>query len=66
MHYAATRIGAINNPLIPIYREREVGFMVGLAKSKVSSFPRSSAASTTRRWSSGCGPTGPAWSTCWS
>src|SRR5687767_11928123 len=35
LHYAATRIGAISNPLIPIYREREVGFMVGLARSKV-------------------------------
>jgi cyclohexanecarboxylate-CoA ligase len=35
LHYAATRIGAVSNPLIPIYREREVGFMVGLARSKV-------------------------------
>src|SRR4051794_5465300 len=34
VHFAATRIGAISNPLIPIYREREVGFMVGLAQSK--------------------------------
>lgn len=40
LHYAATRIGAINNPLIPIYREREVGFMVGLAKSKVIVVPQ--------------------------
>ena len=32
---AATRIGAVNNPLIPIYREREIGFMVELAASKV-------------------------------
>jgi cyclohexanecarboxylate-CoA ligase len=40
VHYAATRIGAISNPLIPIYREREVGFMVGLAKSKVVVVPR--------------------------
>jgi len=39
LHYAATRIGAISNPLIPIYREREVGFMVGLAKSKVIVVP---------------------------
>ncbi|KAA9159360.1 AMP-binding protein [Amycolatopsis acidicola] len=39
VHYAATRIGAISNPLIPIYREREVGFMVGLAKSKVIVVP---------------------------
>lgn len=40
VHYAATRIGAISNPLIPIYREREVGFMVGLAKSKLLVVPR--------------------------
>lgn len=39
VHYAATRIGAVSNPLIPIYREREVGFMVGLAKSKVIVVP---------------------------
>jgi cyclohexanecarboxylate-CoA ligase len=39
VHYAASRIGAISNPLIPIYREREVGFMVGLAKSKVIVVP---------------------------
>jgi cyclohexanecarboxylate-CoA ligase len=40
VHFAATRIGAISNPLIPIYREREVGFMVGLARSKVLVVPR--------------------------
>jgi len=40
VHYAATRIGAISNPLIPIYREREVGFMVGLAKSALIVVPR--------------------------
>lgn len=39
VHYAASRIGAISNPLIPIYREREIGFMVGLAKSKVLIIP---------------------------
>jgi cyclohexanecarboxylate-CoA ligase len=39
VHYAATRIGAISNPLIPIYRQREVGFMVGLARSKVIVVP---------------------------
>ncbi|QBX56419.1 cyclohexanecarboxylate-CoA ligase [Nocardioides seonyuensis] len=41
VHYAASRIGAISNPLIPIYREREVGFMVGLARSKVIVVPQS-------------------------
>ena len=40
LHYAATRIGAVNNPLIPIYRDREVGFMVGLAESKVLVIPQ--------------------------
>jgi cyclohexanecarboxylate-CoA ligase len=40
VHYAVTRIGAVNNPLIPIYREREVGFMVRLARSKVMVVPR--------------------------
>jgi cyclohexanecarboxylate-CoA ligase len=40
VHYAASRIGAISNPLIPIYREREVGFMVGLARSKLIVVPQ--------------------------
>jgi hypothetical protein len=39
-HYAASRIGAISNPLIPIYRRREVGFMVGLAKSMTKTMYR--------------------------
>jgi cyclohexanecarboxylate-CoA ligase len=40
VHYAATRIGAILNPLIPIYRARELTFMVRLARSKVIIVPR--------------------------
>ena len=40
LHYAVTRIGAVNNPLIPIYRDRELGFMVGLAHSKVVVVPQ--------------------------
>ncbi|MFA6297552.1 MAG: AMP-binding protein [Nocardioides sp.] len=40
VHYAASRIGAVSNPLIPIYREREVGFMVGLAKSRLIVVPQ--------------------------
>jgi cyclohexanecarboxylate-CoA ligase len=40
VHFAVTRIGAVNNPLIPIYRDREVGFMVGLAKSTVIVVPQ--------------------------
>lgn len=39
VHFAATRIGAVSNPLIPIYRDREVGFMVRLAESKLIVIP---------------------------
>ncbi|KAA9022552.1 AMP-binding protein [Niallia endozanthoxylica] len=39
LHYAATRIGAITNPLIPIYRDREIGYMVGMAESKMVVIP---------------------------
>lgn len=39
VHYGASRIGAISNPLIPIYREREVGFMAALARSRVIVVP---------------------------
>lgn len=39
LHYAITRIGAITNPLIPIYREREISYMVGLVESKIIIIP---------------------------
>ncbi|WP_338472653.1 AMP-binding protein [Niallia sp. XMNu-256] len=39
LHYAATRIGAVTNPLIPIYRDREIGYMVGMAESKMIVIP---------------------------
>ncbi|RHW38404.1 cyclohexanecarboxylate-CoA ligase [Lysinibacillus yapensis] len=39
LHYAITRIGAITNPLIPIYREREIAHMVGMVESKVLIIP---------------------------
>ena len=39
LHYAITRIGAISNPLIPIYRDREIGFMVEMAESKMIVVP---------------------------
>lgn len=39
LHFAVTRIGAISNPLIPIYREREIGFMVKMADSKMIVIP---------------------------
>lgn len=39
LHFAATRIGAVSNPLIPIYRDREIGFMVKMAESKMIVVP---------------------------
>jgi cyclohexanecarboxylate-CoA ligase len=35
IYLAANRIGAIANPLIPIYRDREIGFMAATAKTSV-------------------------------
>ncbi len=37
---ACTRIGAVLNPLMPIFRERELSFMLALAESKVFIVPR--------------------------
>ncbi|MGV3489548.1 MAG: AMP-binding protein [Tuberibacillus sp.] len=39
LHFAATRIGAITNPLVPIFRDREIGYMVKMAESKVFVIP---------------------------
>ncbi|WKB35316.1 AMP-binding protein [Terrilactibacillus sp. S3-3] len=39
IHLAATRIGTISNPLIPIYRDREIDYMVRLAESKILVIP---------------------------
>ena len=39
VHLACVRIGAISNPLMPIFREREVEFMVTLAGAKVLIVP---------------------------
>ena len=39
MHLACARIGAITNPLMPIFRERELTYMVGFAESKVMIAP---------------------------
>ena len=41
IHLGVSRVGAISNPLIPIYRGREVGFMVGLAESRLVIVPSS-------------------------
>ena len=38
---ACSRIGAITNPLMPILRERELTFMLGLAESKILIVPAS-------------------------
>jgi len=39
LHLACLRIGAVTNPLMPIFRERELGFMLDLARSKVFIVP---------------------------
>ena len=38
--FASWRIGAVINPMMPIFREREVKFMLGFAESKVFVVPR--------------------------
>ena len=40
LHLAATRIGAITNPLAPIFRDRELAFMLRLAESRLLAIPR--------------------------
>jgi cyclohexanecarboxylate-CoA ligase len=40
IHLAAIRIGAVSNPLIAIYRDREVGFMMKRAGSKALFIPQ--------------------------
>ncbi len=40
LHLAATRLGAVTNPLMPIFRERELTFMLSLTQSKVFVVPR--------------------------
>lgn len=38
-HLACVRIGAITNPLMPFFRERELSFMLGLARTRVLIVP---------------------------
>ena len=38
---ATTRIGAVINPLMPIFRQREIFYMMGFAESKMIIVPRS-------------------------
>ena len=40
VHLAALRLGAVTNPVMPIFRERELDFMLRLAESKVLVIPR--------------------------
>jgi len=40
LHLASARIGAITNPLMPIFRERELTHMLGLAEAKVLVVPK--------------------------
>lgn len=39
IHHATLRIGAVSNPIVPIYREREVSFILRQAKSRVFFVP---------------------------
>jgi len=41
LHLAALKVGAVSNPLMIIFRERELTFMLGLAESKVLVVPAS-------------------------
>ena len=39
LFYACNRIGAVANPLMPIFRQRELRFMMGFAEAKVAVVP---------------------------
>ena len=49
LHHAVLRLGAVSNPIVPIYRHREVGYILRQAGAGSSWCPGTSAASTTRR-----------------
>ena len=66
LYLACARIGAVLNPLMPIFRERELGFMLGHGESKVMLCPRPSVALTTPACCRTCGPICRISSTCWS
>ncbi|GAA1365308.1 hypothetical protein GCM10009596_29080 [Arthrobacter rhombi] len=38
-HLAAQRVGAVTNPLVPIFRDREIGYMAAKARTKVIFVP---------------------------
>jgi cyclohexanecarboxylate-CoA ligase len=39
LHHAILRLGAVSNPIIPIYRQREVGYILRQARSRVVVVP---------------------------
>jgi cyclohexanecarboxylate-CoA ligase len=39
LHHAVLRLGAVSNPIVPIYRGREVRYMLGEARSRVMVVP---------------------------
>ncbi|MBB1492468.1 AMP-binding protein [Paracoccus sp. MC1854] len=47
------RIGAVFNPVMPIFREHELSLMLGHGESQVFIVPKDFATSTTRRWPRG-------------
>ena len=38
--YACNRIGAVANPLMPIFRQRELRFMLGFGEARVAIVPQ--------------------------
>jgi cyclohexanecarboxylate-CoA ligase len=39
LHHAVLRLGAVSNPIVPIYRQREVGYILTQAESRVVVVP---------------------------
>ncbi len=39
VHLAATRLGAVTNPLLPIYRENELSYILRFARTKIAVIP---------------------------
>lgn len=39
LHHAVLRLGAVSNPIVPIYRHREVGYMLARARSRMVVVP---------------------------
>ena len=57
---ALARLGARQNPILPIYRGREVGFVCGQSRAEWVLVPGCSGASTTRQWAARWLPNTPA------